>query len=227
MPALSPQRGETVPDGLCGASREAVPPPQHRDKFHGSRAVRCLSEAVLLGNGSALPRVPAAEWGRCTMTFREMVKRPVGNSLLFSSFLCTAVRCPLQHAAMSRGARCDGQCTALRFLPGNGAVRWAASKDRRCCRLPGCFGACHLTALTLCHPWHAPWGASALNRGCRSGQRFALVRGAENGIGDGAMHRAVMPGAVSGRWLLWMREGPKRQDERPRGRSSYVMSLVL
>ena len=34
-------------------------------------------------------------------------------------------------------------------------------------------------------------------------------------------------GAVSERWLLWMREGPKRQDERPRGRSSYVMSLVL
>lgn len=196
MPALSPQRGETVLDGLCGASREAVPPPQHRDKFHGSRAVRCLSEAVPLGNGTALPRVPAAEWGRCTVTFREMVKCPVGNSLLFSSFLCTA-------------------------------VRWAAPKDRRCCRLPGCFGACHLTALTLCHPWHAPWGASALNRGCRSGQRFALVRSVENGIGDGAMHRAVMPGAVSGRWLLWMREGPKRQDERPRGRSSYVMSLVL
>lgn len=122
MSALSPQRGETVPDGLCGASREAVPPPQHRGKFHGSRAVRCLSEAVPLGNGNALPRVPAAEWGRCTMTFREMVKCPVGNSLLFSSFLCTAVRCPSQHAAMSRGARCDGQCTALRFLSGNGAV---------------------------------------------------------------------------------------------------------
>ena len=79
MPALSPQRGETVPDGLCDASREAVP----------------------LGNGNALPRVPAAEWGRCTMTFREMVKCPVGNSLLFSSCLCTAVRCPSQHAAMS------------------------------------------------------------------------------------------------------------------------------
>ena len=51
MPALSPQRGETVPDGLCGASREAVPPPQHCDMFHGSRAVRCLSEAVPLGMG--------------------------------------------------------------------------------------------------------------------------------------------------------------------------------
>lgn len=101
MPALSPQRGETVPDGLCGASREAVPPPQHRDMFHGSRAVRCLSEAVSLGNGNALPRVPAAEWGRCTMAFREMAKCAVGNSLPFSSFLCTAVRCPLQHAAMS------------------------------------------------------------------------------------------------------------------------------